>query len=107
MITATDQYPHAPGYKVAGPSREAATAERGRAATFRDLVLQYLTEREGTADECAEWCEASVLTIRPRFSELLKLGKIEDSGVRRKNESGHAATVWRVVRTQRQEEFKL
>jgi hypothetical protein len=49
-----------------------------------------------TADEIAAALNRSILTIRPRVSELNRMGKIADSGVRRKNASGRNAIVWRI-----------
>jgi predicted ArsR family transcriptional regulator len=60
--------------------------------------VEQLFERWGaqfTADEAASELGESILAIRPRLSELVALGKIEDSGLRRKNASGMTATVWR------------
>jgi len=37
------------------------------------------------------------LSIRPRLTELLALGKIADTGETRTNASGKKATVWRAV----------
>jgi len=51
-----------------------------------------------TTDECAERLGETVLSIRPRFTELAAKGEIEDSGIRRKNASGRSATVWRIAR---------
>jgi predicted ArsR family transcriptional regulator len=89
-------YPNTPGSKVSGPSREAAEAVRPSAATLRVACLHELQIfGPKTADECAAWLEENVLAVRPRFSELLALGLIEDTGIRRKNASGRNATVWR------------
>ena len=87
---------YTPGYKVDGPSRDAANAERSRAATFRDKVMEYFSTElvRFTADEIAGLMNESILSIRPRLSELVSMGRIEDSGARRKNASGHKATVW-------------
>lgn len=92
------EYPHAPGFKTTGPSQEAAVAETGRAALLRERVLVALSEHgELTADECAMFLRENILSVRPRFSELLKQNKITDTGKRGKNESGHTATIWRKV----------
>ncbi len=87
-------YPSAPGYKVAGPSREAALNTNYR--TLRDNVIYVLKRGPITADECSDVLGETVLAIRPRFSELRRLGIIEDTGLRRPNASGHRATVWRI-----------
>lgn len=94
-------YPNTPGFKTIGTSETAAcTMERGgKAATLRDTVLSLLKEPPHimhglTADEGAEILGESILSIRPRFSELSALGQIVDSGIRRRNASGRSAVVW-------------
>ncbi len=91
-------YPDAPGFKVAGPSEDAALIMRGSAAKLRASVLARIRECPGgaTADEIAAHLELSVLSVRPRVSELKRAGKIKQTGARRKNESGMTATVWRI-----------
>lgn len=50
-----------------------------------------------TADEIAEISGESVLSIRPRVSELKSIGVVADTGTRRKNASGRSATVVRLA----------
>jgi predicted ArsR family transcriptional regulator len=92
-------YPDAPGFKVAGPSEQAAEAMGSTANKKRAAVLaQFATYPAGaTADEIAKDLNLSVLSIRPRVSELKRMGKIKETGGRRKNESGMTATVWRIA----------
>ena len=91
-------YPDAPGFKVSGPSEQAAEAIGSTANKLRGAVLaQLVTYSAGaTADEIAKDLNLSVLSVRPRVSELKRLGKIEGTAARRKNESGMSATVWRL-----------
>jgi predicted ArsR family transcriptional regulator len=49
-----------------------------------------------TADEAAALLGRSVLSIRPRFAELHRMGALFHSGKRRKNASGMTATVWTI-----------
>lgn len=93
-------YPATPGYKVDGPSRDAAIAMIPTAGTLRYRVFNAIEKAANglTADECAELLSETVLAIRPRFTELANGGWIEDAGTRRKNASGRAATVWRAAR---------
>jgi predicted ArsR family transcriptional regulator len=67
---------------------------------LRAAVLVQLAAYPGgaTADEVAKDLNLSVLSVRPRVSELNRTGKIEQTGGRRKNDSGMTATVWRVKR---------
>lgn len=89
-------YPSVAGFKATETSAEAARTID--ASTCRALVLAALRKFGAmTADECAlRYLGYSILTVRPRFSELKALGQIEDSGQRRKNASGHKAIVWKV-----------
>jgi predicted ArsR family transcriptional regulator len=92
-------YPDAPGFKVSGPSEQAAEAIGGTANKMRAAVLaQFAQYPSGaTADEVAKDLNLSVLSVRPRVSELNRNGEIEQTGARRKNDSGMTATVWRVA----------
>ena len=95
MIAAT--YPHHPGAKVGGTSQDAADAIAEPAPTLRAQVLAlFHRESQFTTDEAAAKLGLTVLAVRPRFSELRKLGLIEDSGKRRQNDSGRPANVWRL-----------
>ena len=91
-------YPEAPGHKAAGTSAEAAQAVAEDAETLRADVLATLRQRALTADEIASHLGRSILSVRPRVSELRKMGKIRATGQRRPNASGHSATVWEAVR---------
>jgi hypothetical protein len=87
-------YPNAPGFKVAGPSQEAAASVREDAELMRQKCLEILEREELTADEVADRLGKSVLSVRPRCSELKTKLQIRDTGKRRKNLSGKSATVW-------------
>jgi predicted ArsR family transcriptional regulator len=92
-------YPDRPGFKTSGPSEQAATAIGTTANAMRAAVLaQFAAYPNGaTADEVAKDLNLSVLSVRPRVSELKRLGQIRETGGRRKNESGMTATVWRIA----------
>jgi predicted ArsR family transcriptional regulator len=92
-------YPAAPGFKVSGPSEQAAKAVRGSAAKMRGLVLAQIEKSPNgaTADEVAKELNLSVLSVRPRVSELNRTGDIRQTTERRKNESGMTATVWQIA----------
>jgi len=86
-------YPLTPGYKTEGTSKEAA--QTVNASSLRMKALQVIYQSNGlTADEVAEKMGVSILSIRPRITELKRLGLIEESGVRRENRSGKKAAVW-------------
>jgi hypothetical protein len=91
-------YPNQPGHRRTATSKAGADAVREKAPILRDQALAYIKRMDmwgATADECAEFIEKSVLAIRPRVTELSRLGKIYDAGVTRKNKSGVSAIVWR------------
>lgn len=90
-------YPLDPGFKRTGTSEAAAAAVAPRAQTLCEKVLALLEERALTADECATMLNKSVLSVRPRLSQLLARDLIEDTGRTRQNISGVSATVWRAV----------
>ena len=54
-----------------------------------------------TADEVAGRLGLSILSVRPRISELTRLGKVRDSGHRRRNTSGKNAIVWAAIQPAR------
>lgn len=91
-----DRYPHAPGSKAGGTSKKAAKLIKERAPTLRDQVYKLLLDVPAglTADECAAKLNKSILSIRPRLSELHNLQKIRDTGCTRANDSGVQASVW-------------
>lgn len=98
MSRIPEQYPDRPGFKVPGPSEDAANSVAGSAAVMRGNVLRIFQNcfpQGMTADEVAESLNLSVLSVRPRVSELHRSGSLADTGSRRKNSSGMTATVWR------------
>jgi hypothetical protein len=85
------RYPQTPGYKVDGTSRAAADAMAPQVTGLR--AKAYAAFRSAgaggwTADEVADLLGRSVLSIRPRISELLLFGLIMRNGRRRQNQSG-------------------
>jgi predicted ArsR family transcriptional regulator len=91
-------YPHAPGYKERGCTSEAAAhAIEHEAKTLRADVLFALKQHPMTADEVAARLRRSILSIRPRLSELRSHGKIVPTGVLRANASGKKAKEWRAA----------
>jgi|TARA_R110000751_G_scaffold141877_2_gene245365 hypothetical protein len=94
-----ETYPCTPGYKnrdKTGPSRKAALSIKPHALNLRGTCFRAISQIPMTADEVARAIGKSILSVRPRVAELSKLGKIEDSGKRRPNDSGKDATVWRI-----------
>ena len=99
LFSYAPSYPHVPGYKSRETSCSAAEDVKATAASLRAKCLSILQMQEYqnglTADEVATLLNGqSVLSIRPRFSELVNKGKIKDTGDRRLNASGKRAIVW-------------
>lgn len=92
----THAYPDAPGFKEHGTSHEAAYRMERRAGTLREQAYATLSEHSAglTADEVAAIMGETVLSIRPRLTELKLSGRIEKNGERRPNVSGMQASVW-------------
>jgi hypothetical protein len=97
MSRLPEVYPDSPGFKASGPSEQAATAiSSSTAKTLRDQVLKTIANAPAglSADAVADRLGRSVLSVRPRVSELRRLGEIRPTTARAKNESGMTATIW-------------
>jgi predicted ArsR family transcriptional regulator len=94
-------YPDSPGHKTGGTSRAAARRIAPRATALRDRIYAFLQANypaSFTADEVADRLGVSILSARPRMSELHCSELIEPTGERRLNASGMFASCWRAVR---------
>ena len=89
-----NRYPEGPGAAPVDTSIGAANQVARRVRPLREKCLDVLARGGFTADEIADRLGESVLTIRPRVTELNKLGMITDTGARRPNSSGRPAIVW-------------
>jgi response regulator of citrate/malate metabolism len=69
------------------------------ASTLQGLVLETIQAALAglTCDEIEEQLDLRHQTASARLHELMKLGKIQDSGARRDTRSGRGAIVWRVT----------
>lgn len=86
-------YPNTPGYQATDTSR-GAVPDRESAAIIRLRVLREFEEHGAmTADECATRMGLSILTVRPRCTELKITQRLADTGKRRTNQSGKSAAV--------------
>lgn len=91
-----------PGWREPTTSRDAARASTDDADTLRREVYRAFVAagRDGlTADEAAARVGRSVLSVRPRVTELARAERpwIARTGERRMNQSGHSAAVWRAT----------
>lgn len=93
-------YPEIAGQKEYTTSLEAADKinKSGRAQRLRTKVFEFFMQGgEASADELAEKFGDSILSIRPRVSELHVSGLIERTGRRHTNESGMSANIYRLT----------
>tara|TARA_R110002124_G_scaffold183401_4_gene350792 strand:- start:12042 stop:12362 length:321 start_codon:yes stop_codon:yes gene_type:complete len=91
------KYPHAPGHRGIDTSMEAAEKIAPKLGKLQALTFHAicLAGSDGlTAHELYAQLGMSNDSIQPRISELQSLGKIKDSGQRRRNASGVNAKVW-------------
>jgi len=89
-----------PGYKEHSTSKEAATKVASRSRKLRERTLDAI-KRKGsygaTPEEVSEILNESILSIRPRFTELKIMQFIHDSGNRRKNSFNSNTKVWKYL----------
>lgn len=92
------RYPAHPGAQDRDTSKDAAAHVGKTAQLLRARALEVVEHSNGlTADEVAGRLGESILSIRPRLTELSRLGQVRDSGARRRNASGRNAIVWAPV----------
>lgn len=93
---AASRYPAEPGFKRRATSKQAAADIKATAPTLRERCLQIIKESPVplTADEVAAALGKSVLSVRPRITELSVMNLIDDSGITRPNSSGRQAVAW-------------
>lgn len=93
-------YPEVPGFKTLDTetSYQAAQEMKGKSQALRSLCWTTLSVCSLTADEVARSLKQSVLAIRPRISELVKMGLVVKTDDRRANQSGKKAVIWRAVK---------
>lgn len=96
-----DRYPHVAGHRGLGGSIEAAEVITPNLPHLQGAVLGALEqagERGATGDEIAAALGWDKYRVRPRTAELRKLGRIMDSGLRRRSDAGIASIVWTLAR---------
>lgn len=98
-------YPTQDNHRGIDTSVEAADMAATKASRLRRLVLDTLIEHPEnlTVDQVCAIAKLPRYSLQPRFSELLKLGLIRDTGERRVNTSGARAKAWRAVWLDQQE----
>jgi DNA-directed RNA polymerase specialized sigma24 family protein len=98
LFTLAARYPATPGSKSDLDTAKAAAADMAsEAGTLRRECLAALAGADLTADEIADRVGRSILSIRPRISELRARNKVKPTDTRRRNRSGKNAVVWTLV----------
>lgn len=91
-------YPQNPGFKSRGTSSIAARRIARHATALRDRICTFLKANypsSFTVDQIADRLGASILSVRPFLTELLRGNLFEPTAERRKNKSGMSAHCWR------------
>jgi len=86
-----------PPHVASGTSKAAAQSIKCHALRLRERMLAFYAERGdhgATDEECQIDLGLSGNTQRPRRCELVRIGRLRDSGKRRPTASGCAAIVW-------------
>lgn len=77
----------------------AASISQSSAASLRERVYRFILDNKGATDhEIQQGLGLIGSTERPRRWELVKEGRVEDSGERRLTPSGKRGIVWRLLR---------
>ena len=90
-----NRYPNHPGHKARDTSRAAADAIAGASPKIRDKIYTAIKASDGlTADEACHRANVSLLSGRPRVTELMRVNLVHDTGRRRELNSGKMGIVW-------------
>ena len=84
---------------IQATSQEAFARIQGNRHNLRGQVFYFIRDCAlgATDDEVQVGLDMNPSTERPRRAELFTQGLIEDSGTRRKTQSGRLAIVWRLT----------
>jgi hypothetical protein len=84
-------------------SADSASRKAGEGVPIKALQrvvhVDLLRHGDSTADECAARLGIDILSIRPRFSELRRLGVLMPTAERRPSSRGTPSTVWHALPT--------
>lgn len=101
MVDFTDynapSFPFAPGYKGGSTSLAGAEAIAPSVPNHHALILKALEgfgANGAIGDTVADHLGWEKWRVRPRLAELRAMGKVVDSGMRRRSESGISVIVW-------------
>lgn len=101
MADLFDEYPARPGWKREETSALAAEAIAEKAPILRARCLAEIAAAPAgmTGNELADKLGWDITSVRPRISELRRMGKVrkrEGDGARRPTPSGCSAIVWEI-----------
>jgi hypothetical protein len=94
----SSSYPTLAGYRKQSTSKEAADDINIKLPHLRDKVLQIIKNKGkygATPEEVASLLNITILSVRPRFTELKLSNHIVDTGEKRKNGFNKNIIVWR------------
>ena len=97
MCDQSSKYPNAPGHRGIETSMKAAESiapKLGRLQALTRHAIRLAGCNGVTAHELCDRLASERTSIQPRISELRRMGRIKDSGMRRRNASGVSAIVW-------------
>lgn len=86
------KYPDRPGYTDLACSLDAATNIKMSVATIREIVMAALRVRNMTPEEISDHTGIHFLNVRPRCTELKRLGVVRHTGARRPNRTGGSSS---------------
>lgn len=91
-----DRYPNTPGYSNPSTSKEAAKSMEPHVTRLaKDVLVRLRGYGPQTCEEVEIALDMRRSTASARFTELKLKGQIEDTGERRRTESGRRAIVWK------------
>lgn len=91
------RYPYSPGHRGIDTSIAAAEALKPKLGRLQMMVASVIRHAGAlglTSDELAAKLKTDRWSLRPRISELRRMGVIRDSGERKQNCTGKQAIVW-------------
>lgn len=91
-------YPKIAGHRRTKTSKQAARRVQSRTERAREQIMSLLDAHGAlTADECAELLGYRILFMRPRMSELKKMGMVIESGIVRLSSEGANSAAFKGV----------
>jgi len=105
-----DEYPHKAGHRKVDTSIEVAEKVNKtlkRVAKIVLLELEKVYPKGLTGTEIANKCNRSILSVRPRTTELKLLGLIIDTEERRKNEWNNSEIVYKLRGLEVLEDYEI